>query len=305
MPEVSKTFSLQRAYFRDGFNGDFESILKEIFKRKDNMKDRIVGIDLVSNMLFASLKQSDSPPGIYVRILKFETGAIGIINLDTTDVEAVVEEFSHPDKRGFLKDEIVLFVVGNNIVACNLKNSATSLSQAISKLNTDYGGDDASLIRIADVPDRKELEQIERYGVKCVNFNISSYMANIEFINNNSDSRGAKLIKKIFSIPSKSADIRKRANSIGNIRLSRGRFMAHEKEKDEWLTQIGLDVLDDSSVDSFQIDLENGAKISNDRLKKTKKVKLPKHANSYSFDHAVLQLSKYYVELERDGTLRG
>ncbi|MDB2522374.1 glycosyltransferase family 10 [Planktomarina temperata] len=40
--------------------------------------------------------------------------------MDTTDNSAAVEEFFHPNKQDFLKEEIVFYVVRDHIVACNV-----------------------------------------------------------------------------------------------------------------------------------------------------------------------------------------
>lgn len=103
----SKTLSLQRAYFNEGFNGTLETVLRNAFNNLPSAQNRIVEIDLFASQLFASFEDARGGDGIFVRVLEFEQGAIGVINLDTTDNSAAVEEFFHPNKQDFLKEEIV------------------------------------------------------------------------------------------------------------------------------------------------------------------------------------------------------
>lgn len=42
--------------------------------------------------------------GVFIKVLEFEQGAIGVINLETTDNSAAVEEFVHSNKKDFLKE---------------------------------------------------------------------------------------------------------------------------------------------------------------------------------------------------------
>ena len=107
MSHRSKTLSLQRAYFNEGFNSTLETVLRNVFEKLPSAKNRIVDIDLFSSQLFASFDDKGGGNGIFVRVLEFERGAIGVINLDTTDNSPAVEEFFHPKTQDFLQEEIL------------------------------------------------------------------------------------------------------------------------------------------------------------------------------------------------------
>jgi hypothetical protein len=57
------------------------------------------------------------------------------------------------------------------------------------------------------------------------------------------------------------------------------------------------------AADSFTIVLEDQTRVSNSMLRKSKTVKLRSHANSFSLDHAKLEVETYYRELAADGSL--
>ena len=298
----TKTLSLQRAYFNQGFNDTLENTLRNAFLKLPKAQDRIVTVDLVSNQLFAGFEEANSGEGIFVRILEFEQGAIGVINLDTTDNSAAVEEFFHPNKQDFLKEEIVFYVVRDHIVACNVKNKNGTLASNVLQLaqKGDVLGQDVKM-KIADVPDKTTLEQIATVGVKQVDFSITSFMENLNI--STRDQAGSRIMRMILAMPAQDAELRKRANAIGRMTLKRGRFERDEIPKDAWLTAIGKELMIAGSSDHFTIVLEDKTKISNSNLRKSKSVQLRRHANSYSFENAKMELEEYYKALASDGSL--
>lgn len=298
----TKTLSLQRAYFNEGFNDTLENTLRNAFLKLPKAQDRIVTVDLVSNQLFAGFEEANSGEGIFVRILEFEQGAIGVINLDTTDNSAAVEEFFHPNKQDFLKEEIVFYVVRDHIVACNVKNKNGTLASNVLQLaqKGDVLGQDVKM-KIADVPDKTTLEQIATVGVKQVDFSITSFMENLNI--STRDQAGSRIMRMILAMPAQDAELRKRANAIGRMTLKRGRYERDEIPKDAWLTAIGKELMIAGSSDHFTIVLEDKTKISNSNLRKSKSVQLRRHANSYSFENAKMELEEYYKALASDGSL--
>ncbi|MFK8035533.1 MAG: hypothetical protein AB8B94_15455 [Hyphomicrobiales bacterium] len=302
MSHRSKTLSLQRAYFNEGFNSTLETILRNAFNKLPSAKDRIVDIDLFASQLFASFDEANGGEGVFVRVLEFEQGAIGVINLDTTNNSAAVEEFFHPNKQDFLKEEIVFYVVRNHIVACNLKNKHGTLAGNMLQLaqRADVLGDDVRM-KIADVPDQTTLARIEEVGVREVDFAITSFMENLNI--STRQQAGSRIMRMILGMPADDAGLRKRANAIGRMVLKRGRFTKDEIEKDQWLTDIGKELMIAGSSESFTIILEDKTKVSNSMLRKSKTTNLRRHANSFSFDHAKMELEAYYRELASDGSL--
>lgn len=222
--------------------------------------------------------------------------------MDTTDNSAAVEEFFHPNKQDFLKEEIVFYVVRDHIVACNVKNKHGTLASNVLQLaqKGDVLGQDVKM-KIADVPDKTTLEQIATVGVKQVDFSITSFMENRNI--STRDQAGSRIMRMILAMPAQDAELRKRANAIGRMTLKRGRFERDEIPKDAWLTAIGKELMIAGSSDHFTIVLEDKTKISNSNLRKSKSVQLRRHANSYSFENAKMELEEYYKALASDGSL--
>ena len=118
MAKRQKLISLQRAYFNKGFNSTLQEVVERTFAKVPNAKDRIIDLDMVSKQVFMSV-ESNGGDGIFVRVFDFEEGATGVINLDTTDTQRAIEEFSHPQAKNFLKDQVIFLFVDNTVLACN------------------------------------------------------------------------------------------------------------------------------------------------------------------------------------------
>lgn len=164
----------------------------------------------------------------------------------------------------------------------------------------DVLGQDVKM-KIADVPDKTTLEQIATVGVKQVDFSITSFMENLNI--STRDQAGSRIMRMILAMPAQDAELRKRANAIGRMTLKRGRFERDEIPKDAWLTAIGKELMIAGSSDHFTIVLEDKTKISKSNLRKSKSVQLRRHANSYSFENAKMELEEYYKALASDGSL--
>ena len=225
-----------------------------------------------------------------------------MVNLETSDHAAAVEEFFHPDKRDFLKDEMVCYIVGDHIVACNMKNKSGTFANNVLQFATKTDTLSSEVrMRIADVPDKTTLAQLASVGVKEVDFSIMTFLENLRLDTKNQ--AGMRLMQMIFGTSLDGQETKRRANALGKMVLKRGRFEKDEVNKDEWLTDIGRELMIAGSVERYTITLEDGTKVSNASLKKTRSVKLNRHANSFSFENAKAELDAFYKELVADGAL--
>ena len=302
MAKRQKTISLQRAYFNEGFNSTLQEVLERTFDKLETAKDRIVDIDLISNQVFVSL-ENRTGDGVFLRVFEFEDGATGVINLDTTDTAKAIEEFMHPENKQFLKDQAVLLIVDNVVLACSVRNKIGTFAANMLRLaqNAQVLSADVRM-RIADVPDKDVLERVRRTGVKKVHFSVTTFMENLNFASE--QKAGSRLMRKIFGSSTTSVSkLRKRANVVGHMELSRGRFGADEEHIDHWLTDIGVELIEASAPDSFRLELEDKSKISESMMKKTKAVRLTRTANSYSYDNAKRELSNYLKELREEALI--
>ena len=193
-------------------------------------------------------------------------------------------------------------MVRDHIVACNLKNKNGTLANTVLQLAHKGGvlGQDVKM-RIADVPDKTTLERIDEVGVREVDFSVTSFMANLNI--STKDTPGSRIMKMVLGMPTDGSALRKRGNSVGRMILKRGRFEADEIHKDQWLTAVGKELMIAGSDDNFTITLEDKTKVSNSMLRKSKSVTLRRHANSFSFDSAKMELESYYRDLASDGSL--
>ena len=64
------------------------------------------------------------------------------------------------------------------------------------------------------------------------------------------------------------------------------------------------EILEDETLDKYKITLEDDTQVSNSKLHKTKSVKSSRHANSYDYSNAKLELEVFHSDLSAEGYLR-
>jgi len=303
--KIQKSLVLKRCYVPDGSNISLEKVVEQIKGALPNHKERVFGDDLLKSYIIAYMQpDTQRGKGVYVGIYRQDIGATGLIDYSSSSEDAGVEEFKVPENRAWLDTEIVLYIVDNHILACNLSGKDKLLSKIFLEIakRADIIRDDF-VIDITDVPNTPELGRINKVGVKNIELNLTSYLSSIEeFALKSQSSSVAQFFEKLLGAPSSLEDVQKRAATKGKLLLSRGKFSKEEINKDEWLTSIGGKIVDEN-LDDYTLTLEDGSKVSTKSLKVSKLVQLNKHANSFSREYAHLTLSAYYDELLDNGSL--
>lgn len=232
-----------------------------------------------------------------------DKSAIGLAN-STASTEVInIEVFDVPESKAWLDTEVILYIVDNHVIACNVGSN----EQVVSTMITDLAkkghilADDKHLL-LSDVPNRLSIEHVQKVGVKNIELDISSYLASLDYIK--SHKKVGAPFRSIFAGPLSPDDVAKRSQTTGKLFLSRGgKFKKEEISQDEWLTKIGTDILSDES-DEYTITLEDGYQISSSKLRVSKTVKLNKKANNaFDREQAHLEMLAYYDELEGQGSL--
>jgi hypothetical protein len=305
-PKVFKTLVLKRCYLPDGFNSSLEKIVDGIKGRLPNHEDRVFRPELFKSYLIADItRRSNSESGIYVSILCQDKGATGLINFEKSKETAEVEEHEAPENRAWLENQILLYIVDNHVVCCNLGPRDNFLGTMIKDLakKAEAVNDDFNF-RISDVPNKTELERVNNIGVKEIDLSLTSYLSTFDNFRSATGSSGIMpVLERVFGQPDSISRLRKRASAKGSLKLTRGgKFKKDEIPKDEWLTDIGATIIE-QDLEDYKILLEDGTAISSSNLKVMRSVKLNRHANTFSVDDAKIQTAAFYDELKNDGSL--
>ncbi len=301
MAEKYKKLVLKKAYFDEGFNGSIEQIVNGISEKLPDKNERVFNPELFKSHEIAHIEKLTGGAGVFVRIHGYEKGSIGLINQEVQAASAELEEHHPPEKRQFLADEVILYVRGNHILACDLGNKDSLIQNIFGVIGLKAGVIENSLkLKVSDVPNKAELKKAKEIGIKKIELGLDGYLASVEEFHHKSPKE--KILEKIFSVPSDAESVRKRANTHGKLVLSRGQFKKEEIKKDDWLTNVGATIIE-SGADDYVITLEDGTKIATEKLKVSKSVKLKKFANTISYTEAKAALLKFYEELHSNGSL--
>lgn len=223
-----------------------------------------------------------------------------MINFESTNNSADIEELMPPEDQSFLHGETVLLVYGNHVIASGMANKNRTLSSAICDLATKVGAADAGFsMRIEDVPNSVSLKELKENGVSKIDLGITDYLANFP---NTPDDFG--LMRVLLARPEDPRKLRKRANTVGRMTLSRGRFLKDEIHKDEWLTEVGSEIVESDIEENYTIHLENGQQLTNRNLKVLKSVSVRRYANSVSFAHLKTHMETFLREIKGRGLIR-
>lgn len=301
--KTKKKLVLKQCVVPLGSNISLESVIVEIDKKFPNHKDRTFSTELFRSRSVSYIKSPENGKlGRFVGFCLVDESPIGIADSSTSDETIDVEEFDAPNNKAWLDSEIVLYIVGNHVIACNIGNNEKAISAIITDLAKlgDILADDKHLV-LSDVPNKLTIEHVHKIGVKHIDLDISSYLASLDYIK--SKKEDGNIFSSIFQKPLNPEDVAKRTQSTGRLFLSRGgKFKKEEVTQDEWLTKIGADVIAEEN-DDYTITLEDGSQISSSKLRVSKTVSLNKKGNNtFNRESAHLELLTYYEELKALGS---
>ncbi|MCH2165330.1 MAG: hypothetical protein MK098_11845 [Marinovum sp.] len=240
--------------------------------------------------------------GSVLRVFDYEAGATGAINLDSTDASRAIEAFEHPENKNFLKEQSIIMIDGNHLYTCGLGNKDGTFAANVLDIaaKSEVLSQDVRM-QVADVPNQMEIERVNSTGVKKVEFALNNYFEKLKLAPR--QPAGLRVLKKLFGEKVDAEETQRRAEMLGRVVLKRNRFRRDEVQKDQWLTEVGEEILTAGSADDFLIVLEDNSKIRADQLQRTKQVKINKHANTFSYSHAVMELSQFRLDCLQDGSL--
>ncbi|MEP6343823.1 MAG: hypothetical protein ABJ275_10965 [Maricaulaceae bacterium] len=301
--KTKKKFVLKQCVVPLGSNISLESVISEIGTKFPNHKDRTFKTELFRSRSISYVKPSpNGKPGFFVGFCLLDESAIGLADSKTSNETIDVEEFDVPKDKAWLDSEVVLYIVKNHVIACNIGNNEKAISTIITDLakSGDILADDKHLV-LSDVPNKLTIEHVHKVGVKHIDLDISSYLASLDYVKSKKADR--TIFSSIFQSPISPEDVTRRTKSTGRLFLSRGgKFKKEEIAQDEWLTKIGADILSEG-VEDYTITLEDGNQISSSKLRVNKTVSLNKKGNNtFSREHAHLALLEYYDELKALGS---
>lgn len=306
MRKKQSTFVLKRAFLPAGQNTSLEGVIRQIKINKPNYMERNFERDMFSAYYITKIAiDSKRPAGVFAWLSLQDTGSTGVMSTAKEELSGDVEEFDVPKNKAWIQKEILLYVSGNHIIACGLGSRDKLVADLLKEISVKAGVvEDEFSLHISDVPNTPEIERINREGVRHIDVNVTSYLADLEVLPFSSEQKS--LLDPLLAIlgkPPAGSDLSMRAAATGKIVLSRGAWSKEEVlKKDLWLTHVGESVVN-SQLDDYTIVLEDGSKVSTNKIKVSKACRIKQHANTFDRNHAELLISTYYDELKNNGSL--
>jgi len=133
--KTKKKFVLKQCVVPLGSNISLESVVVEIGAKFPNHKDRTFPTELFRSKSISYVKSpSNGKPGRFVGFCLLDESAIGLADSKTSNEIIDVEEFDVPKDKAWLDSEIVLYIVENHVIACNIGNNEKAISSIITDL---------------------------------------------------------------------------------------------------------------------------------------------------------------------------
>lgn len=294
--ERVKTLVLKRAVCSAGVKVTLEDTFRKIFEKTSDPLERVMKLDLLRDAVIARLEQGPTNLGVFVRILEYEEGAIGSINFRTADGGADIEGVDPPLGQNFLQDDVGLFIVGNDVIACGMANKNRTYASQVYDLavKLDILPADES-ISLEDVANQTNLRDLRKTGVREISLGVSDYLASLP----QETDFGSRVLRAIWASPSDPEDVLRREARHGRLTLSRGRFKKDELKFDPWLTSVGEQIVE-ADDEEYVIILEDDRRLTNTNLKMVKKVRVKRHYNTVNWTELKGHLSQFFNDLRRE-----
>ena len=300
-----KTLILKNCHFYAGYNGTLEEVFRQMIASLPNHDDRVYQVDMLKKLRVATVDDILGG-GVFVRIVALDENPVGLVNLKKSTSTLGVDEHAPPTDHQWLNEDIMLYVHNNSIISCGLGSKDRLLENLVYQIsvNAEVLGKDTKFL-ISDVANKNEIEKINRIGVKSIDFSITSYLNSLGGIQtaNPLSTLAMDALEAVFGVVNDKNALEKRSNIEGRLVLTRkGKFQNDEIPKSEWMQRVGTAIVNQDDSE-YTITLEDGTKISTNKLKITRSVKIKSFANTVCPERTKYELQQFHGDLLKDGTI--
>jgi len=288
------TIYLKKASHKHAHNTSLQNILSNLKDTIPNAKNWVVKSDLIGEET-RILRIESFQNGIYVVYCVVDPdnppGFLQDENIDSINITPIANENNkkYPNKASaiYINNDYLLSI-GNNT------NIITSIIKQLCEKNEIFSNDilDFTITNVAlDNP----INEINKFGVKKIHFPLTAILNNVSETSEIKD----LLCAFIGNEEREDTNIAEISSMSGHIFLNKGKL-----EKNSTINEIAKGVTDHDDINSYSIELENGATITHNELVASKKIKLPSKTN-ISFCHlqAKLELLSFWSELKQTGRI--
>ncbi|MFY0597291.1 MAG: hypothetical protein JXQ85_12745 [Cognatishimia sp.] len=305
MSSDSKRMNLvaHRVVYTDDTKVTFEEILEQLKQQLPNHEDRV----------FEALNSTDTS----IAISKFlghpsNTGIGAVISAFQRDAEISTLAFkesseelgfnTQPAAEGeeYLDQNFLLFAVEDIVISCGIGKRKSSLASAIYHLATRAGIiPHTTSFNFTNLPRGDVLESIRTHGVKEIDFDATVLIGSLP------RSLKGNVLNALFGSTSMGDALKRRRENVAKLKVKNSRFWQRaklgieEQDKNEWLSEVAEEVVNDDELHSYTIILNNDTPIKSGTLMLNKVVVVAKDGTSFDVQQAHAEMVTFYREVKR------
>ncbi len=290
------TLSVHRAIVSDDFQWTIGSLLQGI---KSNIKtiDSSVDRDLFSKVEIGFPSFPETNDALAVKFALYEEGSekSTILKKMTAETYSTGTQAAE-EEHEFLDREVAILVDGNIMLACGLGNRCSLLIESISKLADRCGIKlHPTSFVFVDAANKLTLERIQSAGVKCVKFDATYYLGNL-------DNSPSGIFDTVFG-PASGEYAYQKQEMTAEVIVSKTKLKTELRPKNEWLGRTAIDAFQDEDISSYTIVLDDDTEWREGHLKLKKSIKIPSDGSTFNEIAAFQAMMDYHRELKKSGLL--
>lgn len=293
-----------RVAFTDHTKITFEQILEQLHKRLPHHSGRIFEAPTSADARVAISKFLTHPSntGMGAVFSSYHKDAqISTISFDSSDEELGFSTQSASAGAEFLDSNSVLFAVGDMVISCGIGKRKNYLCSAIHHLAVNAGViPHTTFFSFVDIPRGDVLESINRVGVKQVDLDATVLIGSLPKIVQ------SNVLGRMFGSMDTGAAIKRRRENVATISVKNSRFFNKgcvgllEQDKNEWLDEVAVEVVNDDNVNAYTIILNDNTPIRSGSLFRIREVDVDVDGSTFDVRDAHAKMVKYYHDVQRD-----
>jgi hypothetical protein len=306
--QKKKTLTYRRAVYFGERRYLLEASLKEAHKKRPDISQRNFSFSEELKIECRNFRITDN--GIFLHLTSYTPGERAstlkrLAGVPSGDVDTTLP----PDGFEFMDGDIMVYVVGNNVLLCatNLheKKAEKYMIEIIEAAGLDSEAAKFSLSKVGDI---NKLELLNRQGAKAIHLNANLFDASFEHIERKTIlaklfGRLGDEIKALISTELKGIDIEKAENLTAHLLLRYDKRHKHIASERNTIEKMANRVITEDDDDNFMIETLGGEKIKKSEITVKKSIILPKLGKSVHRSDAWRALEEYFNELQSAGIL--
>lgn len=301
--KTKKVLKFHRVSWLEG-EKSLEANIRLAFEKMSDRRKRVFDASFLNQHLIFSLSDDTNSGGVFVRIFECPVDGLHDIDLNAQSEEACLGDVNDGTERKIVTDQFLLWVAENDVVSCNSKQKMPAIRESLSKLFVTAGlAEDAIKFVFFDVPRSDILAEIEKYGVKEIDMDITSFLVDAAPV------QSGPSVSFMKTFMGWTASTNGAANKKARLKITTALFKRTKLDRsliadDSIMKSMAITALEDESCTGLKMILGNGRPYRSDTIRVQKSVDITRTRNVYDYFNARLEVNAFVEDLRVEGIIK-